>query len=344
MVRLLWIVVIIHAANSGYGQIGGQRSFEFLNVPTNARTAGLGNVNVSIKDQDVNLALQNPGLANPEMHNHISVNYILYLADLKYSSLTYAREFERLGTWTAGLQFMNYGKFDGYDPAGNPTGTFKASEFALTIGHSHQVGPFSLGANLRFASSSIAEYSASALMLDLGGVFEHPTQDFNVALVFKNLGLVLGDYTGGSNSTLPFDIQIGTSFKPEHMPIRFSATIYNLHQGDIAYFDPSGDGEPGKEEPGTIDKIFRHFVFGAEILLSENFQVRAGYNHLIRRELRLQQTSGGAGLTFGFMFRVKSFELAYTRALYNVAGGANYFTLSSNLNSFFKNKNGINDD
>lgn len=344
MARILWVVVVIHAFNSGYGQIGGQRSFEFLNVPTNARTAGLGNVNISVKDQDVNLAIQNPALANSEMHNHVSANYILYLADLKYSSLTYAREFDRLGIWTAGLQYMNYGTFDGYDAAGSSTGTFKAGEFALTVGHSHQVGPFALGVNLKFASSSIAGYSANALMVDLGGVFEHPKKDFNVALVFKNLGLVLGDYTSQSNSTLPFDIQIGTSFKPEHMPIRFSVTAYNLYQGDIAYFDPSGDGEPGKEEPGTVDKIFRHFALGAEILVSKNFNLRTGYNHLIRRELRLQQTSGGAGLTFGFVFRVKSFEMAFSRGLYNVAGGANYFTLASNLNSFFKNKTITNND
>ena len=130
------------------------------------------------------------------------------------------------------------------NPKVSPTGSFTATDFALTVGHSHQVGPFALGANLKFASSSIAEYSASALMLDLGGVFEHPSKDFNVALVFKNMGLVLGDYTDQSNSSLPFDIQIGTSFKPQYMPIRFSITVYNLYQGDIAYFDPSGDGEP----------------------------------------------------------------------------------------------------
>ncbi len=332
------------AFKSGYGQIGGQRSFEFLNVPTNARTAGLGNVNVSIKDQDVNLALQNPGLANPEMHNQVSANYILYLADLTYSSLTYVREFDRLGTWTAGLQYMNYGKFEGYDPAGSPAGTFGAREFAFVVGHSSKVGPFALGANLKFAASSIAGYSANALMIDLGGVFEHPTEDFNVALVFKNLGLVLGDYTSQSNSTLPFDIQIGTSFKPQHMPARFSITAYNLYQGNISYFDPSGDGEPGKEKPGTVDKIFRHFVFGTEILFSDNFELRAGYNHLIRQELRLQQTSGGAGFTFGFVVRIKSFEAAFSRVLYNVAGGANYFTLTSNLNSYFKNKTSTNND
>ena len=41
-------------------QIGGKRTFELLRHPSNARIAGIGGINVSLKDKDVNLIHSNP--------------------------------------------------------------------------------------------------------------------------------------------------------------------------------------------------------------------------------------------------------------------------------------------
>src|SRR5690606_18191158 len=183
------------------------------------------------------------------------------------------------------------------------------------------IGIFTLGANIKFAQSSIDAYAASAVLLDLGGIYAHPEKEFTVGMVIKNFGLVLQDYTQGSSSNLPFDVQIGTTFKPQYMPFRFSVTAYKLTRGDIAYFDSGLQGN--KEAPGFVDKVFRHITLGTEILLSPNFNLRVGYNHLVRKELRLEETSGGAGFSAGFMFRIKAFEFAYARRFYHVAGGSN---------------------
>ena len=86
----------------------------------------------------------------------------------------------------------------------------------------------------------------------------------------------------------------------------------------------------------TTDKALRHFVIGGEFLLSKNFNVRVGYNHLRRRELRTETKAGGAGLSFGAMIRIKNFELNYTRAYYHVSGATNYFTVSTSLSRWLK--------
>jgi hypothetical protein len=44
------------------------------------------------------------------------------------------------------------------------------------------------------------------------------------------------------------------------------------------------NGNQVVERVGFADKLFRHFVFGTEILLSKAFQVQLGYNHLTRQE------------------------------------------------------------
>ena len=141
---------------------------------------------------------------------------------------------------------------------------------------------------------------------------------------------------------MPLDVQLGTSFKPEHLPFRFSFTAHHLQQLDIVYLDPNQrgqldeNGEEIKPRKTLGDKIARHFVVGGELLLSKNLNVRLGYNHLQRRELRLENTSGGAGFSFGVMLRISQFQLDYTHAGYHASGGANYFTIARNLDSLFK--------
>lgn len=321
-----------------YAQIGGQRSFELLNIPANTRLMGLGGVNVSLADKDVNLLFSNPSLVGDTLAGLLSVSYLDYFANTGMTSVAYAHNFKKYGTWFFGFSHFNLGEIDGFDELGQEIGQFSSGETVFLIGHSHQVGSFRLGANLKVLLSQIAGFNASAMAVDLGGVFIHPRHDLNVGLVLKNVGLILSEYSETSDSSLPFDVQLGTSFKPRYMPFRFSFTAYNLHQGDIAFFDPNNNLF-NDEEPGIADMVLRHLAFGAELLIGRNLNVRFGYNHLIRRELRLGQTSGGAGFSFGFMFRVKSFEFSYSRGGYHAAGAANSFTLATNMNTLWKKKN-----
>jgi hypothetical protein len=141
---------------------------------------------------------------------------------------------------------------------------------------------------------------------------------------------------------LPFDVQIGTSVKPKFMPLRFSFTAHHLHRFDIAYDDPNlstvkdQNGNEVVEKVGFADKLARHFVIGTQILLSKNFQLQAGYNHLMRQELKLQNRMAGAGLSFGASLRIKSFEMAYARTYFHAAGGISYITLTGNLATVLK--------
>ncbi|MTI21480.1 type IX secretion system protein PorQ [Fulvivirga sp. RKSG066] len=317
-------------------QIGGQRSFEFQNVPATTRLTALGGVNVSLPEEDLNLVFANPALSGDTLSGYASFNYLAYFADVNVATFAYQHDLGKYGNWFIGATHFGYGSFTGRDATGAETEEFESGETLLILGRSHKVGNFTIGASLKFINSSLAEYTANALAVDLGGVFKHPEKQLNVGLVFKNIGVVLGDYTSSSDSKLPFDVQLGTSFKPEFMPFRFSFTAYNLYQGDISYFNENAIEQ--EEEPGNADKVLRHLTVGAELLLSKNVNLRVGYNHLVRQELKLEETAGGAGLSFGLMFRVKAFEFSYSRGGYHAAGGSHNFGLAANTNSFFKKK------
>jgi hypothetical protein len=315
-------------------QIGGKYSFEFLNVPPTARLSALGGINVSLADRDVNFFSGNPALTGDTLNGVASVNYQFYVGDVGLALFTYAHDFSNIGSLIFGLQHMSYGDIQGYDMYGAETAIFSSGETAFMIAKQHQINNFRLGVTLKGVFSNIAGYRSSAIMADIGGVFIHPNKPFTVAMVVKNLGIVLNDYSGASDSKLPFDVQVGTTFKPEHMPLRFSLTAFNLTQSDVTYYDPTSDAE----RPGTIRKILSHLNLGTEILIHKNVTVMAGYNYLVHQALKLAEGGGGAGVTYGFSANIKSFEFIFGRNTY-VTGNAGYsFTLSTNVNKILKRR------
>jgi hypothetical protein len=193
-----------------------------------------------------------------------------------------------------------------------------------------------MGGNLKFVYSDIASYRASALMIDIGGAFRHPVRDLTLGLVIRNLGFVMQDYSGTAVSSVPFDLRAGISFKPEHMPFRFSFTGRKLTNFKIPY-DREANGT-GDASPGTFDRVFSHVVIGTELVLNRNLSIMGGYNHLIRKELRLGQVSGGAGFSYGLLLRIKSFSLVYSGAAYHVAGISHHLGISVNFSSLYHRK------
>lgn len=317
-----------------FAQIGGQRSFEFLNVPNNARLAALGGVNASLTDRDVNFFYSNPSLVSDSLAGFASATYHFYVGDVGQTTVSYAHKFNKIGTFAFGVQQLHYGTIESTDASGNTTGNFKSDETALVISKSHQIENFRFGANVKLSFSNIAGYRASAAMLDLGGVFIHPKQNLRVGLVIKNFGIVLSEYSETSTSKLPFDVQVGATFKPEHMPFRFSITAYNLTRKDVTYYNIAD----GSEEPGILDKVLRRFNFGAELLLHRNVNLMLGYNYLMHRELKLENGGGGAGISYGFSAHIKSFEFVFSRSGY-VVGNAGYaLTLSANVEAMLRRR------
>ena len=322
----VFICLLCTITTSGLAQLGGKKSFEFLNVPNNARLAGLGGVNVSLADKDINFAFSNPTLAGDTLSGFASANYQFYVADIGQTTVAYAHDFKKSGPIVFGIQHLGYGRIKGYDATGAELGEYRSGETALFVGKSHQISNFRFGAAVKFAFSSIACYRANALMVDLGGLFIHPEQDFSIGIAVKNLGLILSDYTETSTSELPFDVRIGATLKPEHMPLRFSITAYNLTNN-------YGAGMAANSDDGTLKKILRHVNFGTEILIHRNVNLLVGYNYLVHQELKLENAGGIAGICFGFSANIRSFQFAFSRSAY-VIGNASYaFSVSKNINT-----------
>lgn len=331
--------------STSFSQIGGSQSFDFLNLATNTRLIGLGEVNVSSSHNDVTMFSANPALLTDSVDKYLAVNYFSLNAGIGNSQVNYARKLGNKGMWGIAAQQLSYGEFDSYDLSGNFLGTFNANDFALAITHSRTSGVFSFGGTLKFAQSNIENYNATGAFLTLGGAFIHPKADLKIGLVLQNIGVPLSNYTPEQEFSMPFDARLGMTFKPDRMPLRFSVTAHRLTEFlNIAYDDPNqaneidAFGEEIENKISFADKLARHFVFGGEFVFSKNLNFRLGYNFLNRRELQVEARRAMAGFTYGLMVRIKRFEISYARTIRHIAGGASAFSLSVNTQNLIRRR------
>jgi len=325
-------------------QLGGRTVFPFLDLPPSAHLAALGGMNPSTRTDDPTMLYGNPALLNTDMDGRLALSYVAYVADIKQSTAAYVFNTQKFGRMGVGLTYLNYGSFESYDAAGNSLGTFGVNEYTVGLSDAYTKGKFTFGATAKLAVSSIAGSRSLAGVADAGVVYKHPTADFTAGLVVKNAGYQFVTYPGTDRGRLPLDVQLGATVKPEHMPVRFSLTAHHLQQWDIQYLDPNARGTvdaSGVEKKPTRsfgDNLARHFTASAALVLGPSLQLRVGYNHLQRRELRLENTSGSAGLSLGAMVKISTFQLDYTHATLQAAGSSEYITVSRSLDSLFKKK------
>ncbi len=330
---LLAIVIVVSFIFIPTSLEAQTKSFEFLNVPGNATLSSLGGINVSSANQNVNFFQSNPALAGDTTNGWGSASYLFYFANVGMTNFSYQHKFKNVGALSFGAQHLGYGQIDGYDAIGVATGKFNSGETAIFIGKSHRINNFRLGVNVKGVFSNMAGYRANAILFDLGGVFIHPQQDLKVGLVIKNFGFLVSEYSETSSSRLPFDVQAGVTFKPKHMPIRFSFTAHHLTTADIIY-DNSIDES---EQPNALDKVVAHLNLGAELLVHKNANLMVGYNFLKHQELKLENAGGGSGFSIGVLARVKTTEMAVSRIGY-VTGGCYQVSLSANIEKIVTRK------
>ena len=327
-------------------QTGGNNTYEFLNLTNPARVAALGGTLISVKDNDLNLSFQNPALLDSTMHNELAMSYTKYFSDIHYGYAAYSRTYKKIGSFSAGMQYLDYGNFTAATTTGEITGQFTSSEYSLNLAYGRHIDSmFSVGATLKTIYSKLSTFTSYGNAVDIGGVYNNSKRFFSSALVIKNIGRQWKTYNSVLEP-LPFEIQWGISKKLKHAPFRINLTATHLEKWDLTYTDPTvqtvdpitGATITKSKLSVSADKLARHFVVGGEILLSKNFHLRLGYNYERRQEMKLETHAGITGLSFGFGLKVSKFNLSYAYAKYHMAGGPNHFTISTNFSEFYSKK------
>ena len=295
--------------------VGAQESqtvYNFLRLPVSAHVAALGGDNTTLVEDDATLIFHNPALINNVTDRTLNLNLMTYMEGATTGSASFLRAAGERGTWGVTGQFMSYGTMKETNVSGQQTGDFSAKDIALGGTFAYALSErFSGGITAKLVASYISQYNSLGAAVDLGLNYYDAEREWSLSAVARNLGGQLSAYEDDFER-LPLDLQVGVTKRLIGSPLRLSASLVRLN-----------DWEYG---------IGKHLVLGADLLLSPQFYVAAGYNAMRASEMKISADDGdsahGAGLSLGGGLLLQRLKLHVAYAKYHVSASSLVFNIS----------------
>ena len=335
--RLYIVAVMVCAALAVWGQ-DGTSGYSWINVTSSSKIYGLGGMNITLVDDELGSSDQNPALLGQEVSGQAMVNYMHYMGGSNFAGVRYAHAAGERGAWSASVNYFGYGSIKEATEDGTIVGTFSPADMAFGVQYSHEItGRWRGGVALKALYSHYAEYSALALAADVGVNYYDPEHDSSVSLVLANMGGQVKRFDEAYDR-VPFDIRIGWSKVFGEFPVRFSVTAWNLTKWHLPYMD-NGDGTEASE-PMMKDtfgsNLFRHLIFGADLISNQNFYIGLGYNYKTRTDMSTYSRSFLSGWSLAAGLKVRSFGVGVAFAQPHTGATTLMFNLTMNVNDLLK--------
>ncbi|MCT4665152.1 MAG: type IX secretion system protein PorQ [Flavobacteriales bacterium] len=346
---VLSISILLGNLSKSFAQTGGG-NFSILNRVADAHSLAIGGNAMLSFDSDLGKALYNPALLNEKMFEAVSYDHVFLNSGIHLSQIGYARENKKFGlNQSFSLQVANYGSMIQTDVEGRQLGTFTPYDIVLQTGVSKKINEqIALGLQAKLIHSGITSFNSQGFYIDFSGIYISKDQRTKASILVRNLGFVFNKFSDKAHTQSPLDIEVNISGKPEHAPFRWMISFEQLQSPDLRYDDPdnyvtnSFDDSVTEDRPSIGNTVLRHLSVGAELLLTEHFNVRLGYDFGRSEELSAKDVGKTTGFSWGFSFKVaKKYKLNYGRSTYHLAGPMNAISLQINLNDFKSKKKEI---
>lgn len=333
----IFLIINLLISVSSFSQ-AGTGLYRFLDFAASARTTALGGINVSLADNDITMAFSNPALLTEKTHNLLSLNYANFPAFM-YGTASYGYNINSRNYFSLGVQYDDYGTFDGRNEYNQDEGNFYVKDVALYLSYGRKISEtMTVGATLKPIFLTAAQRTSFGLGFDVGLSYLNENKDFSAGLVFKNIGAQLSGFyseqTGQFTEPLPFNIEAGMSWKLRHAPLRFSFTLHDLQRWDLSYQIDNKSSTENSKKINFFDMAFRHAIVGVEFVPSNNFYVALGYNHRRAAELSASNFKSLAGFSIGAGVKISKFHVAFAMAQYQSGLNIYHFTLATSLEDF----------
>ncbi|MBQ9357115.1 MAG: type IX secretion system protein PorQ [Prevotella sp.] len=296
--RLLLTAAISLLTVLSWGQ-DSRTVLNFLRLPVSAHVAALGGDNITLQEDDASLLFHNPALLMGVTDGSLGLDIMTYMQGSVAAAASYSQLCGGRGSWAVSGRFVNYGEMKETTYTGEQTGTFSAKDIAVGGTFAYDLTEhISGGITGKVVTSYIGQYNSLAAAVDLGLCYYDPEREWSIGIVARNLGGQLTAYEDDFEP-MPLDLQVGVSKRLVGSPLRFSATLVRLN-----------DWQYG---------LGKHLVIGADLLLSQQFYLCAGYNPLRAHEMKITsgdtESSHGAALSFGGGLQLERLKLhvAYSR-------------------------------
>lgn len=258
----------------------GGTTMKFLSLSTSPRSAALAGAGVA-SPRGFSEVSRNPLATASSEVPAAGIEHVRFSSriDAKLTSVYFGMPFKYLNT-SAAVEYLGYGDIEGRDEEGFKTGDYGAMAWALQLGVGSKPSVFNWALSARFASQTIDNSTAIAVLAD-GGASFRVNRFLTFGATVTNFGWV-SEYESESESA----------------PMALSAGVSGTHPiFDI--FDIAVHADAYRR--ADYDAEWR---FGSELLYKKTLAFRAGYAY--RGETK-SGVSAGIGIVFGRI----SFDYAY---------------------------------
>lgn len=299
-------------------------AFNTLRLPASSHAAALGGQNVTLIEDEPTAGWYNPALYANVSDLSAGLDFMTYAAGSTWMGAHFVKAFGERHTMAVGAQYMNYGKMDETDEAGNTLGQFSAKDIVIGAGYSYLLSDrWTGGANLKMMVSNLADYTALAAAIDVGVNYYDDENDLSVSASLQNIGTQLKAYHDGQRTHLPFTLALGFSKSMAHLPVRFHVTMTDVTRWKSSYYVLPENKDKDKSDKVGFGKIaLNHFVLGLDILPTDYLYLSVGYNFRRAYELKASGSSHLAGLSAGAGVNVKHFKFGVSYAKYHQASNS----------------------
>lgn len=270
---------------------------DFLNIGPGARPAAMATAFTAVS-KDINASYFNPaGLASMDK-KEFSLMHADWFIGGKYDFACFGLPFKNM-VGALSITRLNHGGFQTRDSNGNINGSFDASDSAIGISMAKFISQnSSIGAGVKFLSSEIAGYSASAVAFDLGLLYNMDKFPVSFGMAVRNIGKGMKFIDKREN--LPLSMSAGLAVKV--LPLM----NVNLDVRRLIY---------DKETSLNI---------GTEYNLFGGMFLRGGYsNSIFSKKANASPTiSGGIGLN------ISDFQIDYAFTPFNELDTSKKFSLN----------------
>lgn len=299
---------LLHAQDAG-------ATFQFLRLPSSSHAAALGGDNTSVIEDDITLAFHNPALLTNTSGGTLSLNYMSYLQQTNIASAAYNMLVGERSELAFGAHYLDFGSMRNTDTEGNIIGNFSAKDMALMSVYSFDFSDYLTGGVTgKFIYSNYEQVYSLAIGVDLGLNYYNPESMLSLSIVARNLGGQVKTFDG-IQEKLPFNLLVGMSKELAHAPIRFSLTLTDLDKWKPEDFYNANDSS-------WKALLLKHVIFGADLFPTSNTYISAGYNFLLRSELKNNAQRSLEGFSIGAGLQVRSMKVGISYGKYHVAASS----------------------
>ncbi|MDR0988384.1 MAG: type IX secretion system protein PorQ [Prevotellaceae bacterium] len=286
--------------------------FGFLQLPASSHAAALGGENISVIEDDINLATHNPALLASASDKTLALNYMHYIEGVNVAGAAFARIAGERTTWAVTARYVDYGELTQTTEENIELGEFSAKDIALSGIYTYNLSDYwSGGVSANLLYSRYHQSSSIAVGVDLGVNYYREEQDLSFSLVVRNLGGQLKAFEERRES-LPVNLQAGLTKRLAHAPVRLSVTLHDLTHWSSATTRANHFGR----------KLLNHVALGIDFIPTRTFYLAAGYNFRRGDEMKINGSSHWAGFTCGTGIQLKRLKLGLAYAKYHVSASS----------------------